>query len=166
MPTARAGRKGSLRVDKALLDTSTYLDIRRAAKSRRSLWARSTLENLLAYRSRHDRLTISAFTAYELLDGIHRDGVPGASVEFRKKVLPAFEVIYPDEPILDLCAEINAKLANSRQIIGVIDTMIAATAITRNLILVNSNPKHFARVQSLGYGLHLQSWRDNLPQDS
>jgi len=144
---------------KAIVDTSTYLDIRRATKNSRALWAQCTLKNLLAYRAVFPNLTISALKAYEILDGLYRGPALSAPHEFLVKVLPSYEVIYPDEQIIALGAEINAALASSRLTIGLADTMIAATAIARKLTLVNANSKHFFRVKAHGFPITLENWR-------
>jgi predicted nucleic acid-binding protein len=146
-------------VRKALLDTSTYVDIRRATRNGRSTWARNTLRNLVAYRATHSQLTVSVFTAYEVLDGIFRGSTPAEAQEFLTRILPAYEVIYPDEGIIALGAQINAALSKGRSI-GMADTLIAATAITRKWSLVNANTKHFQRVADLGFPLQLENWRD------
>lgn len=39
------------------------------------------------------------------------------------------------------------------------DSMIAATAIEHNLVLVTGNTKHFERIQELGCPLRLDNWR-------
>jgi tRNA(fMet)-specific endonuclease VapC len=64
-------------------------------------------------------------------------------------------VIYPDEATFALSAKINAALAVTGKTIGVPDTFIAATAITRNLTLVNANTKHFSRIQTVGFPITL-----------
>lgn len=112
---------------KALIDTSTFVDLGRAIKHRRAAWAQNSLRHLLAYKADYPKLTLSAFTIFEHLDGLYRDAQLTAVQEFSFKVLPDFEVIYPDHDILALGAEINAALAKSRQSIGVVDTLIAAT---------------------------------------
>jgi tRNA(fMet)-specific endonuclease VapC len=37
---------------------------------------------------------------------------------------------------------------------------ITAIAIENNLILVTGNTKHYQKIQSLGYPLQLDNWRD------
>jgi len=69
-------------------------------------------------------------------------------------------VIRPDAQIEDKAAEINAQLAKAGKTIGVVDTFIAATAIIHNLALVNANTKHFPRIQTAGFPLTSNNWRD------
>ena len=105
-------------------------------------------------------LTLSTFTVFEHLDGLYRSGQATAAKDFSRMVLPKFEVIDTDHTIVALGAEINAALAKSGQSIGVVDCLIAATAISRNLTLVNSNTRHFPRVVAAGFPLTLENWRD------
>jgi tRNA(fMet)-specific endonuclease VapC len=53
-----------------------------------------------------------------------------------------------------------AALAKARLSIGVVDTLIAATAISQRLILINGNTKHFSGVQAAGFPLTLENWRE------
>lgn len=145
---------------KALLDTSTYVDMRRMPNHRRAPWAQNTLQNATAYGAHHERFTISSFTAFEILEGIYRDSGSEAADRFVATILPNYEVIYPDAEITFLAADIHASLARSRQSIGVVDTFIAATAITGDLTLVNANTRHFPRIVAAGFALRLENWRE------
>jgi predicted nucleic acid-binding protein len=82
-----------------------------------------------------------------------------AIAKFLDQTLLQFDVIYPDKPILALAGEINATLALGGRSIGVVDCLIAATAITQKITLVNANTKHFARVVQAGYPLDVTNWR-------
>ncbi|RYG30743.1 type II toxin-antitoxin system VapC family toxin [bacterium] len=147
-------------VPKALVDTSTYFDIQRAVKNRRREWAQNSLRNLTKYRAHHSRLTISAFTSFEILDGLHRRSGDDAARSFSNEVVPFYEVIYPDESIVAIAADIHAALAGTRQLIGLADTFIAATAVSEKLTLVTANVKHFERIQEMGYSIALENWRE------
>lgn len=147
-------------MDKALIDTSAFFDIRKATKNLKSVWAQNTIHHLVKYQAQHPRLTVSAFTAFEYLDGLYRQGRQHEANDFRTRILPTLEVIYADESVYALAAEIHAALAVSGEAIGVVDTFIAATAIANELPLVNANPKHFSRVQTAGFSIDLQNWRD------
>ncbi|CAN5689005.1 hypothetical protein BH11ARM2_BH11ARM2_10030 [soil metagenome] len=151
---------------KALLDTSTYIDIRRLEKSRRMPWARNTLRQAVEYRNHPGLFTLSSLTVFKLLEGLHRGRVPEAAARFSAEVLPDYEVLYPNKQITFLVAEINAALENARQSIGIADVFIAATAISEELTLVNANTKHLARVQETGFPLRLDNWRDQAPSAS
>ncbi|AIE86282.1 hypothetical protein [Fimbriimonas ginsengisoli] len=81
-------------MDKVLIDTSTFFDIRRAAKNMKAPWAQNTIYHLVRYQAHHPRLTVSAFTGFEHLDGLHRQGKVSEAEDFRLRVLPSLEVIY------------------------------------------------------------------------
>jgi tRNA(fMet)-specific endonuclease VapC len=142
-----------------LLDTSTYLDILRADRNRDKPWAKNTIAHLIDYRDHHPRLSISCFTAFELLEGIYREPREGAVEEFQRNVLSDFEVIYPDQETIRISAQIHALLRIEGQGIGLVDCLIAATAINERLVLVTSNDKHFSRIQSAGFTLNMSNWR-------
>ncbi len=145
---------------KALIETSTYFDMLNAPKHRHAAWAPNTGAQTVSYLSQYSRLTLSAFTIVEVVDGLKRKGLNAAITEFLNQTLPQFEVIYPDEAIMSLGGEINAASALAGAAIGIVDCLIAATAITHNLMLVNANTKHFPRVVAAGYALALENWRD------
>lgn len=153
-------------MDKALIDTSTLLDVRRAKNHVRSPWAQNTLRHVLQYRIHFPDLSVSSFTLFELLDELYRGGRPESLETFTGQTLAGLEVLYPNKQITFLAAEINAALENARQSIGIADVFIAATAISEELTLVNANTKHLARVQETGFPLRLDSWWDQAPSAS
>lgn len=146
-------------MDRRLFDTSAIIDQRRAPKWPRAEWAQTTLRHLALYRAHQPFPTISGLTVFELLDGYYREERPNTAQAFRAQLRSDFDVIYPDEAIILLAAEINAALAKG-QTIGVADTLIAATAITQNITLVTSNDDHFARVLAAGFPLSVENWRE------
>jgi hypothetical protein len=78
-------------VDKVLIDTSTFFDIGRAAKNPMALWAQNTIHKLAQYQAHYPRLTVSAFTTFEHLDGLYRQGKKAEASEFMVKVLPSLK---------------------------------------------------------------------------
>jgi len=147
-------------VDKALIDSSTFFDIRKASKNVEAPWAQNTIYRLVQYQAEHTKLTISAFTVFEHLDGLHRQGRVAEADHFLAVIVPSLEVIYPDEAIYTLSAQVNASLSLAGTKIGVADTFIAATALSRGLTLVNANMRHFERIQVVGFPLKLENWRE------
>lgn len=148
-------------MDKALIDSSTFFDIRKASKNVEAPWAQNTIYRLVQYQAQHPKLTISAFPIFEHLDGLHRQGRVVEADRFLTAIVPSLEVIYPDEAIYALSAQINASLSLAGTKIGVADTFIAATAISRGLTLVNANTRHFERIQAVGFPLNLENWRES-----
>ena len=145
---------------KSLLDTSTYFDMVAAPKHPKAVWAQNTSRNVLRYLSQNEQLTISAFTIVETVDGFKRQGQSREAAEFLNVVVPKFEVIYPDQDSMVLAGEINAVLAKTGKTIGIIDILIAASAVTHNLTLVNANTKDFVRISDAGFPVTLENWRD------
>jgi tRNA(fMet)-specific endonuclease VapC len=69
------------------------------------------------------------------------------------------EILFMDLAIAKLAGRIEADLQRTGQPIGIADTIIAATAIAHDLVLVTGNQAHYQRLPPLGYNLHLDNWR-------
>lgn len=79
-----------------------------------------------------------------------------------KKITPQLEIIYKKTKTLDFsvaqasaAAKIRSDLKQIGRGIGYYDLLIAATAITHNLILVTSNVDEFSRIEELT----IENWR-------
>ena len=55
---------------------------------------------------------------------------------------------------METFGELKASLEKSGKIIDDMDLLIASTALTRNLVLVTNNEKHFNRIN----GLEIENW--------
>lgn len=62
----------------------------------------------------------------------------------------------------ELAGLIGGDLARKGQPIGAINPLIAAVAICNDLVLVTGNQRHFQRIQSSGFDLRLDNWRESL----
>lgn len=98
-------------------------------------------------------LCISAVTLAELRYGAERRQAPRlhaliASFTRTIRVMPF------DDAAATRFGEVGAALAGSGEPIGQLDTMIAAHALSLELVLVTNNTKHFGRV----VGLPLENW--------
>jgi len=99
-----------------------------------------------------EEVFISVITVSELLMGVQR-----ANTEARKLKRSAFvEAIIKEIPIIDFTpdvsrihAEIYGSLAQSGQLIGAHDLIIAATAIAHGHALLTANQNEFNRVPGL-----------------
>lgn len=107
--------------------------------------ATELLDSLLA-----DGLAISLVTYGEIYEGIlyslrRSVQLEAAFLEFLRwcRVLPL------DEAIMRRFAGIRGGLRRRGEFIGDADTMIAATALQHDLILVTRNVDHFRRIQGL-----------------
>lgn len=65
------------------------------------------------------------------------------------RILPALTVLSYDIEAAHVYGQIEAALAQKKQLLADADLQIAATAIVHGLELVTGNVKHFARVPSL-----------------
>ena len=89
-------------------------------------------------------LSISAVTVAELHAGV-RDGQERDSL---REFLLSFDVIPVDGPICERAGALRAKYRASHGV-DLIDGMIAATSILRQLPLVTLNKRHFPMLQNV-----------------
>lgn len=144
----------------ALLDSTTYIDLEKALKHRRGVWAGNSIKNVLAYRNGYGKPFISIVTVVEILKGLHRDIDPVKVERFKHTAPLNFQFLDVTMDVGYLASEIIGKLEDARLMIGFPDSVIAATAIHHGLTLVTANSKHFQRVADLGYPLTLANWRN------
>lgn len=74
-------------------------------------------------------------------------------ISFYKFLVP-FEILDFGKEAAYHCGTIRAHLQNSGKIVGAMDLLIAAHAVSQNLTLVTNNLKEFKRVP----GLKLEDW--------
>ena len=146
---------------KLLFDTSTIIDLERAPKRFQEPWAGRTLLFADQFFSSGGQITICYATLFELFNGALKNGPPERITGFKANVLLAWSVDYPDAHQIELSARIFAALDSVGNRIGLLDSMIAASAIQNGLTLVTSNTAHFERVQAAGFELKMQNWRQS-----
>lgn len=104
-------------------------------------------------KHRPSELCMSAVTLAELRFGADKRGsrkLHDLIETFAESVVPVpFDAIAAEH-----FGRLGARLASKGTPIGVLDTMIAAHAISLGLVLVTHNAKHFGRVA----GLRCESW--------
>jgi predicted nucleic acid-binding protein len=105
-------------VAEALLNSSTYIDLERAGRHRREVWAANTIQNALEYRTRYGKPAMSIITVVDILKGLHRDVIPDKGLMFKQVVAPNFNFLDVTTEIGYLASEIIAKLEDTRQAIG------------------------------------------------
>lgn len=138
-------------VSKSLLDTDIMSEV---MKGRDPVVA----SRATAYRHEFGRYSISTIVVMEIVRGYHAAKQLDRLNDFRQRLTFA-EVLDFTSSIADLAGRIDADLEGAGLTIGRADSMIAATAITHDLVLVTGNTKHFERIQKLGYSLRLDNWR-------
>jgi tRNA(fMet)-specific endonuclease VapC len=136
-------------VPQALLDTDTLSGV---IKGRADLVVQRAQKYLLT----HKQCTYSIITRYEILRGLKAREALQQTAVFEERcqesrVLPLTDVV------VVRAAEIYADLYRSGRLISDADILIAATALTHNLVLVTEKASHFERIA----GLRLESWRSS-----
>ena len=97
---------------------------------------------------------ISSITSSELWYGIHK------SVNFEKnaialeKFLSPLTILNYDEKASKIYGDIRSKLESKGNVIGSMDLLIAAHAVSQNLTLITNNVREFKRVK----GLNVENW--------
>lgn len=107
-------------------------------------------------RFRQERLGsigISSVTAAELAFGVAKTG-SARNREALEMFLAPLEVLPFDASTIWHYAALRAGLERRGQLVGALDTMIAAHALASNAILVTNNTLEFSRVPEL----RLQNW--------
>ncbi|MDB9454540.1 PIN domain-containing protein [Dolichospermum circinale CS-541/06] len=113
----------------------------------------------MAYKTRFKNYTISVITVSEVIKGWRKLNRNDRIQEFLIDLLQ-MEILSLEQKSAELSGLIYADLEKTGQIIGLADVLIAAIAIENNLILVTGNTKHYQKIQSLGYPLQLDNWRN------
>ncbi|RKX73898.1 MAG: VapC toxin family PIN domain ribonuclease [Spirochaetes bacterium] len=72
------------------------------------------------------------------------------------RIAELFPVLDIDRSIMDVFGEIKSNLERKGNIIQDMDILIAATALSHNLILVTNNVKHFEKIKDL----KIENWRE------
>jgi tRNA(fMet)-specific endonuclease VapC len=90
----------------------------------------------------------------ELLFGVERSASPAAERAKCKAFTSSFDSLPFDDDAASKAAQIRARLASAGTPVGPYDLLIAATAVSRGLIVVTCNVVEFERVS----GLEVQNW--------
>lgn len=138
-------------MEKVLIDTDILSEIRKRINSR--VLARAT-----AYLVVFRQYTISIITITEVVKGWHKLQREDRIQQFLRDIAQA-EVLPMNTHIAELAGRIYGDLERTGQPIGLADSIIAATAVHHDLILVTGNLSHYQRIQQLGYSLKLDNWR-------
>lgn len=138
-------------MNKVLLDTDIFSEIRKGIDRR-------VVSRAGAYRYVFGFYTISIMTFIEVVKGWQKRQREDRVQEFLTEIANV-EVLAIDNYIAELAGRICGDLERMGQPIGLADSIIAATAIHEDLILVTGNLSHHQRIQALGYSLKLDNWR-------
>ena len=95
------------------------------------------------------QIGISSITVSELESGVQKSGHRKMNQTRLDEFLVPFEILPYDQAAAGVYGEIRVELEKRGQPIGALDTLIAAHALSRNLILITSNEKEFMRIERL-----------------
>jgi tRNA(fMet)-specific endonuclease VapC len=112
----------------------------------------SSLARKMATLQRTD-IVVSSVTKAELFYGSMRSQTPTESLRKQQAFLIQFVSLPFDDQAAVICGRIRAQLAKTP--ISPFDSLIAAIALSHDLILVTHNTGEFSRVE----GLALEDWQ-------
>ena len=100
--------------------------------------------------------SISVITYGELVYGAKKSRHIEKNLAVTYRIAELFPVTDIDRSIMDVFGEIKSNLERKGNIIEDMDILIAATALSHNLILVTSNVKHFEKIKDL----RMENWKE------
>jgi len=92
---------------------------------------------------------VSAITVSELQYGVAKSKNRSLNEQRIEEFLSPLEILPYDEIAPTIYGHIRLQLEKSGEPIGPLDLLIAAQALSRNLVLVTNNEREFKRVQNL-----------------
>lgn len=101
-----------------------------------------------------DSIAISSITVSELYYGVAKSIKPNENtIALEQFILPLTVINYNKEDSIAY-GKLRAKLEQKGKLIGAMDMLIAAQALSRDLILVTNNEREFKKVE----GLSVENW--------
>jgi tRNA(fMet)-specific endonuclease VapC len=112
----------------------------------------AVLKQLLA-RAPED-IVVSVITEAELRTGAAKSTLAAKTLRLVENFLRPIATLEFTSSDATSYAQVRARLERAGTPIGPLDTLIAAQAVARKLVLVSNNQREFGRVA----GLHIQNW--------
>src|SRR3989344_7568273 len=102
-------------------------------------------------------LAVSTITLAELFHGANKSQNAKRNISLINQFIdtPQITVLQTDEIIAASYGKLMAKLEQKGTKLAGIDTLIAATAISNNLIILTADKKHFPRLSKFGLKIQL-----------
>ena len=95
------------------------------------------------------QIGISSITVSELYYGASKSKLKKQNFKRLEEFLTPFEIFSYDENASKFYGAIRSQLENQGSVIGPLDMLIAAHALSNALVLVTNNEKEFNRIKSL-----------------
>lgn len=95
------------------------------------------------------QIAISSITVSELQYGVSKSKYHEKNSKRLEEFLTPFQILPYDNYAAKFYGKIRSQLENQGTIIGPLDMLIGAHALSQNLILVTNNEKEFKRIPSL-----------------
>ena len=102
----------------------------------------------------NDPMCISVITLMELYYGAHKSQKVESNLAKIKTLENSLESIPLGKEPVEIFGILKAKLERSGTLLDDFDLILAACALTHNLVLVTNNTKHFRRIE----GLRITDW--------
>ena len=103
------------------------------------------------------KVGISSITVSELHYGACKSSYIKKNIKRLNEFLSPFEILSYDENASIYYGKIRSQLEKQGNIMGPLDMLIAAHALSNNLILITNNVKEFSRIKSL----QVENWAGN-----
>lgn len=97
---------------------------------------------------------VSAITVSELQYGVSKSEHRERNEQRLREFLMPFEVLPYDERAAQCYGDVRSDLERRGGVIGPLDLLIAAHALSRDLVLVTNRTREFGRVE----GLRIENW--------
>ena len=94
-------------------------------------------------------ICISSITVSELQFGVFKSKQIKKNIKRLEEFLSPFEILSYDENASTFYGKIRSSLEKQGTVIGPLDMLIAAHALSENLTVITNNEKEFKRVKSL-----------------
>lgn len=125
-----------------LLDTNTLIYVFNERPEHQAVLERFDQEE-------PEDLLVSSITFAELRYGVARSRRRQANLRTLREAFAALNVVPFDTRAADAYGQLRAELEAAGRPIGLLDTLIAAHALSLDLTLVTSNEREFSRVRRL-----------------
>ena len=102
----------------------------------------------------HDPINVSAITLMELYYGAYKSQKIANNLAKVKAIENSLEIIPVNREMVEIFGVLKSDLEKVGKPLDDFDLILAATAMSHNLIIVTNNEKHFGRID----GLKMENW--------